>query len=63
MIKACRDCRFLARDKRCEHPKSTIELLDFLTGKTETHIRSIDSMRTFPGECGKDAVLFEPREV
>lgn len=62
MIKACRDCRYISRNKRnCEHPKSFRELPDYLAGTKQTYARSINAMRT-TGECRDEARLFESKK-
>lgn len=63
-MKACRDCRYISKTGRvCEHPRSFVELADYYTGQMKTVARTIDIMRmTMLGQCGNDAVLFEPRE-
>lgn len=64
-MKACIDCVYVqVKDPistRCHHPKSLREIPDYLYGTFKTLARSIEHMRTL-GECGHDAVLFEPKE-
>jgi hypothetical protein len=68
---ACLDCRYLivpVIDKdgprgrgQCGHPKAFKEVPDFLTGRSRTVRSSIEFMRQL-GECGVEALLFEPKQ-
>jgi hypothetical protein len=67
-MKACRDCIHVGPinesgfpTPRCLHPKSYIEVNDYLYGTTRTIVHTVETMRTL-GACGPEATLFAAKE-
>jgi hypothetical protein len=66
-MNACRDCLHIGPihpdsfpEPRCLHPKSYIEVKDYLDGTVRTITHSINAMRAM-GPCGPEGILFAPK--